>query len=344
MRVLSVFICVHLFACNFLCVCTRLVFCGNFLFSIIYSLFELFFLLQDPLVQPQHPPSLPWGGGEVVWGGSTVVLTNTCPVDNLLTFLHQLIIVRDDIRQFMEASGSQVARLLLSVHRLMLDRQWMPAKVMWLQAIGTPVPTSRIVDVYGSEAERVLKMLGPFLQTAVASKCSEANCSALENVHSSPTPILRRYLPEDSFQDMVTKWWQPPHCMCVDADNSLLLPTGTVFLQHSNCDGMRTFGERSFCASFPPFVTFSMVGHAIRDVSFFPSQLRIDGRSMALYALTFHSVVNDHYAGAVKLKYPYRAGWWYYDGGKGASRMVYTGSLIECRLSNFTVSTAVYVA
>ena len=80
-------------------------------------------------------PSLPWGGGVVPWGGEAI-LTNTCPIDNLLTFVHLLFLMRTNVLTYFKQCSLNYARLVVSAHDYLLNKAWKAAKVSWLQTLG----------------------------------------------------------------------------------------------------------------------------------------------------------------------------------------------------------------
>ena len=101
---------------------------------------------EDSLISSMIPPSLPWGAGTVSWGNTEAVLTNTSPIDSILTFIHVLLLSLKDIKRSLEIARFDVAHILLAVHNLMLQRQWAEAKVLWLATSNRSSSTLRWPD------------------------------------------------------------------------------------------------------------------------------------------------------------------------------------------------------
>ena len=85
------------------------------------------------------------------WCGEEAILTNTCPVDNLMLFMHLLLLTNIDALRFLEASALNVSKLVMQVHALLCAKKWMAAKVLWLQGIGARPDGDGVLNVYGSE-------------------------------------------------------------------------------------------------------------------------------------------------------------------------------------------------
>ena len=105
----------------------------------------------------------------VPWGGTTrqgITLANTCPVDNWLIIFQALVksgrIDLDDL-----AGAGNVIRTALS---LIDHHHYGEAKLTCLLTM--PAVKNRVIDLYGNEGDYFLKIIQPFLATAVTTWCS----------------------------------------------------------------------------------------------------------------------------------------------------------------------------
>ena len=86
--------------------------------------------------QPLQPPPpsqpklmvIPWGGQTTLLGTS-VSLTNTCPIDNSLMILHSLTNESVKIRSYLENNNELVAQTLSKCLKLVENRKYAEAKL-----------------------------------------------------------------------------------------------------------------------------------------------------------------------------------------------------------------------
>ena len=108
--------------------------------------------------------------------GRFISFSNTCPIDNVLYILHNILSMRSDIKETLSRSDILVCKTLLEVHNYFLQGRWSHGKYAWLTKLCGYGDTESPWDVYGSEFERVVKFLSGIQGSKVFSTCTSMLC------------------------------------------------------------------------------------------------------------------------------------------------------------------------
>ncbi len=150
--------------------------------------------------QPKHTSTpkkkqdnVPSWGGQVVYKGKEILITNTCPLDNLLLVLFLLHEDSDLVKSQMQESSSAVARSILTVFDACRTGDWSMAKFLWLRHIckyEIQMHHKQTFDVYGSEHEVVTKHLAFMQENIQISTCTSDDCPRKRRFSTTSEVVL----------------------------------------------------------------------------------------------------------------------------------------------------------
>jgi hypothetical protein len=129
-------------------------------------------------------PHCPWGGTD-----GNIILSNTCTVDNLLFLMHQLIMSKDHVRQWLETSTEPVAQTLIRVSDFFAKGDWFAGKMCWITSHVELGTSTNHIDLYGTEHAQFVRHYGVLQMNSSGKKCSSSMCK-LDHQISSGEIIL----------------------------------------------------------------------------------------------------------------------------------------------------------
>lgn len=290
---------------------------------------------------------LPTDLAVIPWGGTTrhgIVLANTCPVDNWLVIFQALVksgrIDLDDL-----AGAGNMIKTALSL----IDRhEYGDAKLACLPTV--PAVKKGVVDLYGNEADYLLKIIQPFLATAVTSCCSLPSCPSMVTTYTSYGVSLGTSIKGNPFNSSLQDWLNPRASQCQRRltnkpssdipchSDTALCADGTPSVSW-HCSGVRTSLPRS-CLSFKNFFVFSVDLPSRKTnlgISDLPQMITFHGKVLYLDSATLWN--GNHYI----CIFTYENTWLIYDGLQ-ESRQRNTGlSLFDTHPRGFLLSHVLYI-
>ena len=282
----------------------------------------------------------------VPWGGTTrqgITLANTCPVDNWLMIFQALVksgrINLDDL-----AGAGNVIRTALS---LIDHHEYGEAKLACLPTM--PGVKNRVIDLYGNESDYFLKIIQPFLATAVTTWCSLPSCPSMKSTYLSHGISLGCPINDNTFDASLQEWLDPGTSQCQRKftnkpssgipchPDTTFCDDGTQFVSW-HCSGVRTSLPRLFL-SFKNFFVFSVdliSRNTNLDIKDLPQMITLNRTILHLQSATLWN--GNHYICVFNYKYT----WLIYDGLQ-ESRERDTGlSLFDTHPRRFSVSHVLY--
>lgn len=284
----------------------------------------------------------------IPWGGTTrhgITVVNTCPVDNWLMIFQALvksgIIDLDDL-----AGAGNVIRTALS---LIDHHEYGHAKLASLPTV--PTVRNGVIDLYGNEADYLLKIIQPFLATAVTTFCSSPSCPSMVTTYTSYGISLGSSIKDNTFNASLQDWLNPGLSQCQRKftskpasgipchSDTTLHDDGTQSVSW-HCSGVRASLPRS-CLSFKNFFVFSVdllsrkTNLGINDL---PQMITFHGKLLYLQSATLWN--GTHYI----CVFSYGNAWLIYDGLQ-ESRQRNTGlSLFDTQPRGFSLSHVLYIS
>ena len=251
-------------------------------------------------------PDLPGPVALIPWGGTTIsgfTLTNTCPIDNWLMII-QVLLVLGKLHPDVIGQAGCALRTAMSLigHHLYADSKLSVVPF-------TPVVIHDKIDLYGNEADYVLKYLQPFLQTMVTTCCSESTCpSPMNNFVTYSTVLGIPSVTSDIFKHSLEDWLYPKPNTC-GRKFQQKPPAGIKFKEDFtmdadgkehvswHCAGERTSSPRMMI-NFKNIFIFSvdLLSRAGKlNICDLPSQITVNGKALKLQAATLWN--GNHYIG-----------------------------------------------
>ncbi|XP_078250374.1 uncharacterized protein LOC144589491 isoform X3 [Pogona vitticeps] len=195
------------------------------------------------LTQSNCPP---WSGKGKL-GKKTIILRNTCTIDNLLFIIHMAIRNYDWILKELDSLKTEdlSIAIFLKVHQHFLSKDWIKGKIEWLKHLNR-FEGRTVWDAYGSEEDFVVCRLNYLLTTTVESICNGPFCPDPVTVRSSN---LIEICCEDlrNIQTVLNTWTDGYVGNCKRK-------RGTI-----SCDGIRKFSRREFRHGFPCILFVTVV-------------------------------------------------------------------------------------
>ncbi|XP_078384134.1 uncharacterized protein LOC144666603 [Oculina patagonica] len=314
--------------------------------------------IQLPTSTPIRVPRVPG------WGGTfgNVTLTNTCPIDNLLTIVYLRLKDVPKTSEKLSTLSDPWAKDLTTVERLFDQHEFTQAKVEWLR----PLPqfdfsvTRGTIDVWGNEFDLFWQRCESMLKTAARSTCSSQQCPRKEELISTNgihlTEISTQGLAESYIEAAIREWQLPAPRQCgkefaqpppstADAilgPPRLNLSSGQMY-QPFVCNGVRTFTQRKFFPEMPFALPISLHHFATNGLITEPHQLPdtiiLQNKQYELGGCTFWN--GQHYSGCFR----FQSQWFHYDGlpeSRSRGSGVLATSLKAMRSRGYVLSSCVY--
>ena len=189
----------------------------------------------------------------------------------------------------------------------------------------TPVINRNVIDLYGNEADYLLRHLQPFLKSKVTTYCSESSCPSPTNTYVTCSTALG--IPSDTsdvFGNSLADWLHPKPTACgqkfqqkpatgVNFQQDVTLDANGNTSVSWHCAGQRTSTPRVM-TNFQNIVIFSvdLLSRAgMLHINDLPPKITVQGKTFYLQAATLWN--GNHYIGT----FCDALGCWYlYDGLK----------------------------
>ncbi|XP_063790376.1 uncharacterized protein LOC134945180 [Pseudophryne corroboree] len=237
--------------------------------------------------QVSHANCPAWSGKGKL-GKKTIILRNTCSVDNLLFITHMAIRKYDWILNELDGLKTQDSSIntLLKVYQHFQRKDWIKGKIEWLKQLNR-FRGQTVWDAYGSEEDFVVCRLNYLLTTTVESICSGPFCP--EPVTNRSTNLLEICCDDLGNIQTVLNTWTDGYI------SSCKRKRGT-----SSCDGIRTFSKREFKHGLPCILFVTIVKKTSGDPltcpsrhTALPSIVTVSGRRYKPVAVTYN--VGEHF-------------------------------------------------
>lgn len=309
---------------------------------------------QNPIRVPRVPE----------WGGTfgKVRLTNTCPVDNLLTIVYLRLKYVPETSVKLSGMSESWAKDLVSIERLFDQHEFSRGKIEWLRAFPQFdfSVASGTIDVWRNEFDLFWKRCASMLKSAAKSTCSSQHCPKKEELLTATgvnlTEISSQGLAETYIEAALREWQLPAPSQCGKEFSKPPTPTADAIFgpprldissghmyQPYVCNGVRTFNQRTFVPEVPFALPISLHYFAsnglVTEPHQLPDTLILQNKQYQLGGCTFWNGL--HYNGCFR----FRSQWFHYDGlpeSRSQSSGVLATPLKSIRSRGYVLSSCVY--
>lgn len=128
------------------------------------------------------------------WGGKlgSIVLANTCTIDNVLTILHIQYCADQQFKNILQQDRNPLSETLLTVFKLMSDEQFPEAKLVWVNYTRKQIKPS--LNLYGDKYDFIVAYISNQLTSQTISTCDNPSCSESRKESKQTSGMITGYV------------------------------------------------------------------------------------------------------------------------------------------------------